>query len=390
MRNKETKKILYVITKSNWGGAQRYVYDMATEVSKKDGYEVSVALGGDGVLIERLDAQHIPVISITSLQRDVHIFNDAKVFFELLRIFQKEQPDVIHLNSSKVGVVGALAARTHNIIRTLSTFDFRLSTRILFTAHGWAHTEDRPQYQKKIIKFLHWFTIILCHTTIAVSEQTRKELADTPCVSKKLTTVYNGVTPPDLLDRTHARATLTHSTSLPHDALLLGTIAELHTNKGLTYAIEACQKIMGNLPNLFFCIIGSGEREMELKKLVAQKDLTKRILFFESSEANRYLSAYDIFILPSVKEGLPYTILEAGCAHLPVIASNIGGIPEILTHRKNGLLTEPRNIDEIALSITDLTTDPHLRETLGEALFTTVKERFSTSTMVEKTILYYN
>lgn len=377
MKKQETKKILYIITKSNWGGAQRYVYDMATEVSKKN-FDVSVILGGNGVLKERLDTKHIPTISLTSLQRDVHLLNDFKVFTELRNIYKQEKPDVVHLNSSKIGILGALAARMTHV------------PTIVFTAHGWAHTEDRPWYQKKIIKFLHWLTIILSHTTIAVSEQTRKELADTPFVSKKLVTVYNGVTPPNLFKKDYARKILCQNKQLPEDAVVLGTIAELHTNKGLSYAIEACEKIMQTTQNFFFIIIGSGEKEAELKTLVEEKGLSDHILFFESSEANRYLSAYDVFILPSIKEGLPYTILEAGCAHLPVIASKIGGIPEIIKHDSNGLLITPRSVEEISLAISTLIHNQLLREKLGTALYTDISKKFSTRAMVENTFTYYN
>jgi len=384
------KKILYVITKSNWGGAQRYVYDMATEVSKIGGYEVSVAIGGSGVLKDRLEESSIPVILIHSLQRDVHIFNDINVFFELLKIFRKEKPDVVHLNSSKVGVIGALSARIYNCLRRLSTFDFRRSTRIIFTAHGWAHTEDRPWYQKRIIKFLHWITIILCHETIAVSEQTRHELANTPWTKNKLVTVYNGVKSPVFFEKEVALKKIIGDTPLPQDTIILGTIAELHSNKGLTYAIESCENTMRTVPNLFFIIIGSGELSDTLHRMVSQKNLQERIIFYESNEANKFLTAYDIFILPSIKEGLPYTILEAGCAKLPVIVSNVGGIPEIIQNKKNGLLTEPRNVGEITEALTKLISNPSQREDLGEALFHTVQENFSTRAMVQKTITYYN
>ena len=110
MEQNPKKKILYVITKSNWGGAQRYVYDLATEVSKNNRYDVSVAVGGSGTLKSRLEESSIVVMPIRSLQRDVRLLSDIKVFFELLTFFQKEKPDVIHLNSSKVGVIGGLAA----------------------------------------------------------------------------------------------------------------------------------------------------------------------------------------------------------------------------------------------------------------------------------------
>lgn len=372
-----TKKILYVITKSNWGGAQRYVFDLATELSNKGGFDVSVVLGGNGILKDRLGEKRIPVIGLVSLTRDVHVMNDIKVFFELLSIFKKERPDVIHLNSSKVGIIGALAGRLTGC------------RKIIFTAHGWAHTEDRPTYQRILIKSLHVLTVALSHTTIAVSGQTKKELYDVPFIQKKLVVVHNGVTTPDFYSRNEARQKI-GGTILSDTALVLGTIAELHTNKGLPYAIEAFSRLIPHYKDFFFVIIGSGEEKESLHTLVRQKNLQEKIIFFESAEANHYLKAFDIFILPSIKEGLPYTILEAGCAKLPVVASCVGGIPEIIQHTANGLLTPPKDVGKIEQALLLLAANSAERISLGEKLFDTAQQNFSTQSMVEKTLAYYN
>ena len=91
----DKKKILLVITNSNWGGAQKHVFDLATNLSKES-FEVVVGLGGDGELKDRLEQENIKTIQIKNLYRDVNIFSDFKVFFELLKIIKAEKPDVIH------------------------------------------------------------------------------------------------------------------------------------------------------------------------------------------------------------------------------------------------------------------------------------------------------
>src|SRR5690348_6940862 len=109
------KKILYVITKSNWGGAQRYVFDLATHLPA--GYEPVVALGGTGgagagtgLLAEKLKAAGIRVVYVQAFMRDISVTKDLGALAELTRLFKKERPDAVHLNSSKAGGVGALAA----------------------------------------------------------------------------------------------------------------------------------------------------------------------------------------------------------------------------------------------------------------------------------------
>ncbi len=121
------KKILVVITKSNWGGAQRYVHDLARHL--KEDFDITVACGGTGELVERLTALGIRTLTIPGLARDVHPMQDLAVCIRLGRIIKKERPDVLHLNSSKIGVIGAILGRLIGI------------KRIIFTAHGWAWNE---------------------------------------------------------------------------------------------------------------------------------------------------------------------------------------------------------------------------------------------------------
>lgn len=381
MENQKKKKILYVITKSNWGGAQRYVYDLATELSKKAKFSVSVTLGGDGVLKERLIEKNIPVTSLSSLERDIKLASDAKTFFELVSLFRKEKPDIIHLNSSKVGIIGALAGRITGC------------KKILFTAHGWAHTEERPFYQKILLRKLHWLTIILSHQTITVSKETKKEFANSPFTKNKLTVVYNGITEPDFYERATARENIAgQDRRLPTNAFVIGTIAELHKNKGLVYAIEAFTSLLKEEKrnDIYLVLIGSGEEKKTLYDLAKQKNVEKQMIFFESDNANRYLKAFDIFILPSIKEGLPYTILEAGLAKLPVVVSRVGGIHEIIEHKKNGFLVQPRNVPELKKRLKFLLHNKQKSVVLGEKLFNHIKTHFSTQSMVDKTLLCYS
>src|SRR3989344_9394012 len=100
METPARKKVLFVITKSNWGGAQRYVYDLATALSKTE-FETSVAFGQPGLLALKLKEAWIATKPILSLERDVSLIADIQSFFELFQLFRKEQPDIVHLNSSK-------------------------------------------------------------------------------------------------------------------------------------------------------------------------------------------------------------------------------------------------------------------------------------------------
>ena len=128
-----TMKILYGITKSNFGGAQRYVFDMATE-AKSAGHDVAVICGGEGTLVKKLRAAHIRVITLPHLKRDISLVDEFRSFHFIFRTLVKENPDVFHTNSSKMGGLGNLAARLAGI------------RKIIFTGHGWAFNEPRPEW----------------------------------------------------------------------------------------------------------------------------------------------------------------------------------------------------------------------------------------------------
>lgn len=374
------KKILYVITKSNFGGAQKYVYDLATSLPKEH-FDVIVALGGKGVLLEKLRTAGIRTISLPALMRDVNPFKDFLSFFSLWKLFRTERPDIIHVNSAKAGGLGALAARCAGI------------PIIVFTAHGWAFNEDRSTLARFFVKLFSWLTVVLAHKTIAVGDAVRNDTNKWPLVRHKITTIRNGLSAPTFKARDEARTHLTNlaNTETSRDAFITGTIAELHQNKGLTYAIRAFAQIAPSNPHVFYFIIGDGEEKEKLQILIKQHDLERQVyLLGFLPDAAQYLSAFDCFLLPSVKEGLPYVILEAGLASLPVITTAIGGIPEIIDDTKTGLLVPSRDVDAFARAIKWMIENPERRTDLGTALYKKVSHDFSLTKMSTETIALYS
>jgi len=170
------KKVLFVITKSNWGGAQRYVYDLATGLPKTD-FDITVALGGDGLLASKLRAAGVRVISIPSLQRDFSLAKELHSVQEIYDLLKVEQPDILHLNSSKAGILGTVIGRFNKV------------PKIIFTAHGWAFNEDRPFWQRVLLKTIHWLTVLSSHHTIAVSKEVVRQM-NWPFAASRMTVIW--------------------------------------------------------------------------------------------------------------------------------------------------------------------------------------------------------
>lgn len=308
------KKILFVITKSNWGGAQRYVYDLATSLPK-DQFEVAVAFGGTGetgastgLLAERLKESEVRTIFLTSFTRDISVAREFSAFFELLRVIKKERPDVLHLNSSKAGGLGALAGRIAGV------------RRIIFTAHGFAHNEMRPWYERILIWKLSWLTIFCAHATIVLSDDEFKR-APVLFSRRKLVVIHNGI---DMHMRFDSGEKIRNA--FPLGARITGTIGELTKNKNQIALIAEAK----NNPEMFVAIVGEGEERKNLEEKIKKYNLNERVKLFGFMPANEVLKGFDVFALPSLKEGLPYVLLEARAAGLPIIANRIGGVGEIL------------------------------------------------------------
>ena len=380
MNNSSQKtRVLYVITKSNFGGAQKYVYDLATSLPK-DSFDVAVALGGNGILIPKLEEAGVRVVPIPSLARDVNPLGDLKTFFNLIKIFRVERPHIVHLNSSKIGIMGGVAARLTRI------------PKIIFTAHGWAFNENRAWVSRLIIKFLSWVTILIAHTTIAVSDSIARDMRWVGA-RRKMVTIKNGIHKGDTLPQIQAREFLNtlSPAKIPAGAFVFGTIAELHPSKGLSFAVQAISLMSQENPNIHYVILGSGQDHATLAALIDDLGLTDRVhLLGFVDNASQYIKAFDCFILPSTTEALGLVLLEAGNAGIPVVATNIGGIPEVIEDQRTGILVPARNPKALALALFQILESTTTRVGLGNALHQRVLSSFSFEITLRKTIGLYN
>jgi hypothetical protein len=227
------KKVLYVITKSNWGGAQRYVFDLATSLPKEQ-FEAAVALGGDGMLAQKLQTTGTMIYHSESMGRDISIGKDLKSFFELYRLFKKVKPDVVHLNSSKAGGVGALAAHLAGV------------KKIIFTAHGWPFLEKRNFISRTVIYFLSWLTALLSTKVIVVSNYDLAAAKRMPFIGSKTVRIYNGVVQVPLGGGGVIR------NAFPPQVKITGTVGELTKNKNQIALIEEAKQ----KPGMYVAIVG--------------------------------------------------------------------------------------------------------------------------------------
>lgn len=367
--------ILYVITKSNWGGAQRHVFDLACNM-KSRGHDVAVAVGGDGILRKRLEAAGIYTHSISTLKRDISLGDEAGSIKELYSLVKHRRPDILHLHSPKAAGLGSVVGRLLRV------------PKIIMTVHGWPFNEDRPFNEKGLILFFSWLTMLFCHTTIVLSEREWKQALKFPYVKEKIRLIPLGIKAPTFMSVDGAKQFIAKAIGMDvgeyNKKTVVGTIAEFHKNKGLSYLIDAMEQVAIDHPQVICIVIGNGQEEAALRTLIASKKLEQKIFLAGYLEhAAEYLKAFSIFVLPSVKEGLPYAILEAGVASLPVVATAVGGIPEIIEDMKSGVLIQAKHVRELSHAISFMIEHPNERRAFGTALRERITTKFSLEKMLE-------
>ena len=381
------KKILLCITKPAAGGAQKYLYDIATRLPPNEFETVGIA-GGQGPLFDRLHEKNIRTISIPGLGRDINPFNEIRAFCHLVKIFITEKPDIIHLNSSKMGAMGALAAFASKLL----TLNFK--PRVIFTVHGWGFREDRNALQRGIIFAVSWLAAFFHNHTITINSADHAD-ARAFIPRNKISLIPLGISSPEFLSREQSRTFFSKLCSTPINSktFLIGTTAELTKNKGLSHLIDAMHNLLASAPQTkIHCVImGEGEQRDHLAKQIKAHNLEQHIsLAGFVTDAYRYLPGLDLFALSSVKEGLPYALMEAMEAGLPVVATRVGGVPDLISHGKNGLLAPAKDSHALAAYFNDLLSSAEKRRTLGQRAKQTILTRHSLERMIEKTSRLYD
>lgn len=337
-------KILYIVTQSEWGGAQAYIFDLANNLPKNK-YQVAVASGpGSGEFLRRLRASAIPVHQLKYLTRAVNPLYDLLAVGEIKKLIKKFKPGIVHLNSSKAGVVGSLSARLAK------------TPKIIYTAHGFVFNENLNPIKKIIYRKLELWGSSRINKIITVSNFDRRSGVNIGIDPDKIITIHNGLDTKSmpLLEPAQARKIINDKIDNRNNSKIIGVIANLYFNKGLDVLIRALLNVKAKL-----VIIGQGEEKDNLRNLIIDLRLNKKVFLLGYMEnACQYLPGFDLFVLPSRKEGFPYVLLEAGLARVPVVATNVGGVPEIIHHKINGYLTIPNKPDNLAQVINTALIDP--------------------------------
>jgi glycosyltransferase involved in cell wall biosynthesis len=342
------KKVLFIITKATWGGAQRYVYDVAVNLPKHE-FEPIVACGKLGKLAN--DLIHAGIIGrhLPSLNRDIGIISDIKSFSEIREVIQEIRPDVVHLNSSKAAAIGAITARMEKV------------PTIIFTVHGWPFKEKRNLVTRFFIYLASWLTALLSHRVIVVSKEDERLGKRMWGVARKIHYIGLGIAPTKTTSPAEGFAGMfgtNTSARVEGSTLRLVTIAELTKNKSVLTAIQALSELARRGIDAVYVVAGEGEERTKLESQARNLGVADRVFFSGFvANASQYLSGFDVFVLPSIKEGTPYVLLEAARAGIPIVATQ--AIDASLAQEiKNMRIVAPQDPDALADAIVQAAKTP--------------------------------
>jgi glycosyltransferase involved in cell wall biosynthesis len=362
-----------MVTSQDWGGAQAYILNLAQAMKAKN-LPVKVCAGGQGELGQRCQKSGIEFIELKRMARDINPINNLLSLFELIALFKREKPRAIHLNSSMMGVVGSLAGKIAKV------------PRIVYVAHGWVFNELLPAWKKDLYVWLEktsarWKHVIICINP--KDENLAKALNIKP--KEKIVTILNGIDvqahEAGLLDRHAAREKL----GLPLHAMVIGTIANAYPPKNLIWYLDVCKKVHDKNSQINFIIIGDGPQMPDLMNKHSQLSLKTFVtLAGRRLDAPQLLRAFDVFVLPSSKEGMSITLLEAMASHVPCVATDVGA--NSISLGQEGIIVNVNDLEGLAKAILDLASDQNKRQAIAEKAFHNVKERFDWKRSSDETI----
>lgn len=342
-------RILLAVTLAESGGAQSYVSLLLPALIEH--FDVVVAAHGSGPLIDASTSAGAKFVSLEHVRRPINPWRDALGFIELVRLCRRERPDIFHANSSKAGVLGRLAA-----------FVTGVPVRI-FTAHGWAFSA-RSGFASSVYLWAERLLRRAATSIICVSENERAVgLAAGACDAQRTVVIRNGV---DLNASPAA-----DSNSPP----LLVSVGRMKEPKDFPTLVRALARI--DHDSFQAIVVGDGPARADIAReleLLGLDDVVQ--LLGDRRDVPDLLARADLFVLSTTSEGLPMSILEAMAAGLPVVASAVGGVAELVVHGETGRLVPARDPDALAEALRGLIADGQLRRRLGRAGRLRVEEFF--------------
>ena len=376
MKNKI--KILHVITHLPIGGAQDNTL-YTVELLDKEKYDISLCCNLDGDLVERAKKiEAIKLFDIPFLCREVSPYRDIRAFLSLYKLFKEEDFTIIHTHSSKAGLLARLAAVLNK------------TPIVIHTIHGFAFNDFMNMFKKNFFIYVEKLLAKWTDVLITVSNLNKKKIIDLNIAHEnKIKNIYSGI---DLSLFTNKRNDdFRKELNLENDHLLLGSVGRLSDQKDPITMIEAFGIISKPFPNAHLALVGDGKLKGKILEKIDKLKLNGKVHL--TGNKNNPWSVYhsmDLFIMSSIYEGLGRSITEALSCGVPVVCTDVEGVPEIVRDNITGILVPPKDANKLADGIIRTLNDMETAKKMAEEGRRFVKDNFDVNKMVNDIDSLYN
>jgi len=338
-------KVIHIITRLDKGGSAENTF-LTLKGLDKSRYEVSLIAGPvDDPSQDRRDQieeSGVRYIQVPQLRRNIHLFYDFTALLKIYRFLKREKPDIIHTHTSKAGLLGRLAARLARV------------PSIIHTPHGHVFFGYFGALKTRMFILFEKLASRITDKIVALTPREKTDYLSYKVTQKdKLVVIPSGI---ELHKYQHApreeRSKLRKELGIAEHSAVVGTAGRLVPVKGPQFLLQAFKQVISEHPETYLVFAGDGPLRKSLEKNAVDMDLAKDIIFAGwRDDMARVLSVFDIFCLPSLNEGMGRVLVEAMALGKPVVASDVGGIPDLIIPGKNGFLVPPRNPGELSRQI---------------------------------------
>lgn len=376
-------KIAHVITRMDWGGAPDIVRIICSYLDKNE-YDVTLIFGATNSLSSRtrdfLAKSQVKVIVIPQLRRDIHPLNDLSAFWKICRALRRGKFDIVHTHTAKAGALGRMAARCAR------------APVVFHTPHGHNFYGYFGSGLSKVVVIIERMLAAISDKILVLTELEKQDMIGLKVtVPHKVIVLYQGLELDCYLRPDFAKVSaLRKEYAIRPDDIVVGMIGRLEQVKGAQYFVAAAHDITGRHPRAKFLVAGEGSLRARLSEMAEAMGMKEKFIFTGWSEnIPELLGIFDLLVLPSLNEAVGMALIEAQAAGVPVVATNVGGIPEVVIHNMTGLLVPPANAAELAKAIDTLLTDTQQRFAMASAARAWIKDRFRAEDMVRTLSLFY-
>jgi glycosyltransferase involved in cell wall biosynthesis len=353
-------RILHIITRMDVGGSSDDTLILATHMRPPE-FDNALISGPtvDPVpnVAENLARAGVPWIQVSSLRRPVNVARDLMAVRDLWRRIRELQPDIVHTHSSKAGFVGRLAARLAGV------------RRIFHTPHGHVFHSYYGSPITRMLVGLERFAARFTERIVVLTDtEAEQHLAVGVGRRDQFVTIPSGVDLSEVRAQTADATRIRRDLGLSPATRVIGTVARLVPVKGLRYLIAAMPQILRRCPDAHLILAGDGDERSQLKALTRELAVADRVHFLGfRRDAVAVTAALDVFVLPSLNEGQGRVLVTAMALGVPIVATSVGGVPEVIQDHRQGLLVPSANPIALSQAITTILTEPERAAALGMA-----------------------